>query len=221
MKIFLKNFIYVFRKSFIHLLPLVIFSALSEQWLSQAIQKHLNSGDTSRPENLIIILALGFLSLLHSFIFPALSTIVIVAVSTSIAPHEMLFKNLSWLIKEELRVWGKSIQWGFLFILPGLWKFIQFSFVPYIVLNNENYQLGQIDALETSKKWTKKYMYKLIGLFVIFNILWPVLSSEWDHFKIFQKSPATALAFAVLEMIWMILFVMISFRWYQKQRSHI
>lgn len=50
-------FILVFRRAFIHLLPLVILSLFTEQWLAEAIQDTLSR---QSPSNLAIVTIRAF-----------------------------------------------------------------------------------------------------------------------------------------------------------------
>ncbi len=56
---------------------------------------------------------------------------------------------------ESLRAMGKVILWSILFILPGLYFYLRYLFVPFIVIFNREYKEGQRDALLHSSKLTK------------------------------------------------------------------
>jgi len=66
---------------------------------------------------------------------------------------------------ESLRALGVVLLFLLLFILPGLWKYVQYLLVPYVVLADPNYKAGQVDALKESKRLMQGY--SLLGTFVL------------------------------------------------------
>ncbi len=202
----------VFQRAFIHLLPLIIVGLFIEQWLAVAIQETLGG---QNPSNLAIV-TLGAISILHSLIFPLLGTLVVVACIQGLAPHRVLLQHFQLLLKEEMRVWGKSMLWSYLLLVPGFIKYLQYSFVPFVVMTDAEYQAGRIDALEASKKQSKGALGRLFFLFIVSGVAWPLLTSAWDESKIFLKSPVTALGFAVVEMTLLVIFVLYTYSLYQR-----
>jgi hypothetical protein len=209
-------FILVFRRAFIHLLPLVILSLFTEQWLAEAIQDTLSR---QSPSNLAIV-TLGAVSILHSMIFPLLGTLVVVACIQGLAPHRVLLRCFQQLFKEEMRVWGKSMLWSYLLLVPGFIKYLQYSFVPFVVMMDTEYEQGLVDALATSKRRSRGLLGKLFLLFIIFSVAWPLLSSSVDEYKIFLKSPVTAFGFAVVDMTLLVIFVLCVYALYRKSDRH-
>ena len=69
--------------------------------------------------------------------------------------HQFLFKNFRPWIKEMSKVLAVSYCWGLLFIIPGLIKLVQCSFVNYIVLFKRSYSVKEFSALKHSSKLTK------------------------------------------------------------------
>ncbi|MCB0369008.1 MAG: hypothetical protein KDD45_06025, partial [Bdellovibrionales bacterium] len=137
------------------------------------------------------------LNLINSIAFPlAISIFVIFFLKH---PSKLFFTKIkfqyieSYLI-ETLRSWGKIFWWGFLLIIPGFYKFISYSFVPFVVLMNKNYDQGLIDALKESEKvFLQKKGSTLITLF-IFQLLLPImLSSLLDSYQNFNETPMSAL----------------------------
>lgn len=210
-------FILVFRRASIHLLPLVILSLFIEQWLAEAIQDTLSR---QSPSNLAIV-TLGAVSILHSMIFPLLGTLVVVACIQGLAPHRVLFRCFQQLFKEEMRVWGKSMLWSYLLLVPGFIKYLQFSFVPFVVMMDAEYEQGLVDALATSQRRSRGLLGKLFLLFIIFSVAWPLLSSSVDEYKIFLKSPVTAFGFAVVDMTLLVIFVLCVYALYRKSDRYL
>lgn len=84
---------------------------------------------------------------------------------------------------ESLRGFLKAVKWGFLLIIPGLIKAIRFQFVNFIVCTNKDYTIGKVDALETSERLTKKHLWGLIFLFILFGSLTLSTSSSYLFFQ--------------------------------------
>ena len=65
----------------------------------------------------------------------------------------------------------RSLGWVLLFlpllIIPGLIKYLQYLFVPYVVLCDPKYQAGEVDALAQSARLMKG----LVPIFLIFLFL--------------------------------------------------
>ena len=95
---------------------------------------------------------------------------------------------------ETMRSWGKSIWWCFFFILPGIYKFLSYAYVPIVVFLNPNYQMGTVDALKSSEQQFRKKPWSTIVIFLIFYLVIPImLSSFLDSYKDFNKTPGPAL----------------------------
>lgn len=114
-------------------------------------------------------------------------------------------------IIETLRMWGKSLLWSLAFILPGIYRFFTLIFVPYIVCFSKSYQQGQWDALEESKRLVKKYWVRLLGIFLLFNLILPlIITTGTDEYRVLLTTPVQSLLISGLEaLIWFIgLFLM-------------
>jgi hypothetical protein len=64
-------------------------------------------------------------------------------------------RHISPFSLESLRALGLTLLYLPLLIIPGLIKYVQFLFVPFVVLCDRKYQRGQVDALAESKRLTK------------------------------------------------------------------
>ncbi len=157
------------------LLLLFILTALSSNldiWLSQKIEAQLSN-----------VSGLGFEIWFYGvnvFILSILSPLFFFLIVAALFKRENIFsiykKSFSLLLKEQLRAWGSVANWTFVFILPGLWRFIQYSFVPFIVCFDNEYQLGKIDALEQSRKISRGMGLQLLAAFFIFAGILPAKS---------------------------------------------
>ncbi len=78
-----------------------------------------------------------------------------VCIDKTPAFHQFFFKKFRPWIREMSKVLGASYLWGILFIIPGVIKFIQYSFVNYIVLFDPSFSSRKFSALSLSSKLTK------------------------------------------------------------------
>ena len=75
------------------------------------------------------------------------------------------------LFVESLRVLTYVLLWSFLFILPGVYKQIRWTFVPFIVYFDPNYEKGDVDPLEESAKLSVGLMWVLTPLIVALGLV--------------------------------------------------
>jgi hypothetical protein len=59
------------------------------------------------------------------------------------------------LLVESIRALASVLRWIPLLLVPGLIRYLQFLFVPYVVLTNPSYSQGQVDALALSTQLSK------------------------------------------------------------------
>lgn len=116
--------------------------------------------------------------------------------------------HLAPLIKEALRTFGQSLAWGFLFILPGIFRFFQCLFVPFVVLLDPEYQAGNVDALAGSWRRVKLVWPRLLAVFFFFGVAWPLLMTSFDRYKSISETPITATLLFFIELT-----VTIVFQW--------
>ena len=58
-----------------------------------------------------------------------------------------------------------------LLAIPAFIKFLRYSFVPYVVLEDKRYDAGELDALKQSESLIKGMTFLLLGVFVLFGLL--------------------------------------------------
>lgn len=191
----------VFKKVFVPLFALVIISSNIEQYLNLEMEGALRSPLGMQPE----VYLFGFLSIVSSILFPVLLTTV--ALYALVHWNELtdnlgefLKKNLNQMYIETLRSWGKSLLWSLLFVLPGLWKFLMYSMVPYVVTGSKVYQDGNIDALKASTDIVKKHWFKVLVVFFVFHVFIPVLlSTLFDSYRVLWNTPVLSLILSGLD----------------------
>lgn len=191
----------VFKKVFLPLFALVALSNNIDQYLNLNLENALRN-----PEGLQSpVYILGFLSILNSVIFPVLLSAVALFSLNSLRgwtlPLADFFKKyLNQLYIETLRSWGKSLLWSLLFILPGIWKYLQYSFVSIVVTSSQKYDDGHEDALQRSSEIVRRHWGKVLFILIFFHVFLPlVFSALFDSYRLIWKTPITSLCLAALD----------------------
>jgi hypothetical protein len=181
------------------LIPILLFfwiSSIFEHFLMGKIERLINSSDPST----LFLIGFGALHLINGILFPTLVTLLaLTPIRNARKPdaasiYEIEPSPAQQLFIETLRSWGKTIWWFFALILPGLYKFIAYSFVPHVVFLDPNYDCGAVDALDASEKQFRKRYFVTTFVFVVFYFVFPImLSSFLDSYKDFNDTPMLAL----------------------------
>lgn len=123
-------------------------------------------------------------------------------------------RHMMALTTESLRSLAVVLMWSLLLIIPGLFKYLRYSFVPYVVVADAEYQNGKRDALEYSNALVKGYT---LQIFVIFAILLAQESARgWarENFSIVHW-PIEALIIGVIFFMMNVFANILLFRIYQ------
>lgn len=114
--------------------------------------------------------------------------------------------DFEFLLIENLRAWGSTFLWSLLLILPGLYKWLSYSLVPYVVLFSKKYSEGQVDALEFSTVVFKKCWLKVLFLVLFFGLILPlVLTTGFDGYRKIWITPVASLFISALDFMVLIL----------------
>ncbi len=184
---------------FFLLLLLFVTHSLCEQFLMKKLEFSLRESQNTNLD----LFFYGSLNLINSLFFPALISLFTI----------FYLKNPSWwffltirstdiesFIIESLRSWGKTIWWGFLFILPGFYKFLSYSYVPFIVLLEKKYDQGLVDALKESERIFLSRKWASLSTLLFFQMILPImLSSLLDSYQNFNENPWLAILSSVLQ----------------------
>ena len=84
-------------------------------------------------------------------------------------------------------------------IIPGLIKFVRFQFVNFIICTSKKYEQGEVDALESSEKMSKGYLWGLLFLFLFFTILSMAATSNY----LLSERPFLVLSVELINLILM------------------
>ncbi len=114
--------------------------------------------------------------------------------------------DFEFLLIENLRAWGSTFLWSLLLILPGLYKWLSYSLVPYVVLFSKKYSEGQVDALEFSNLVFKKCWFKVLVLVLFFGLILPLaLTTGFDGYRKIWLTPVASLLVSMLDFFILIL----------------
>jgi hypothetical protein len=131
-------------------------------------------------------------------------------------------RHAQFLCKETLRAAGKSRIWAFLLILPGLIRFLQFSFVSFVVMLDPDYSHGQKDALKESTLLVNRRFFRVTGILVLFSIVIPLSLTALDEFAIFDQHPISAMLLSGLDALFTVLCIlMLLNQWEKSHGAHV
>jgi hypothetical protein len=183
------------------LIPIILFfwiSSIFEHFLVKKIEAVVNS---SEP-NTATLIGYASLHLLNGIIFPTLITLLVLSYlrnrKNGTPDYQIEGSPSQQLFIETLRSWGKTTWWFLALIVPGVYKFIAYAYVPIIVFLDHNYSMGRIDALEASEAQFRKNGWVTCFVFIVFYLVFPImLSSVLDSYKDFNETPALALLVSI------------------------
>lgn len=210
----LKALAVVLRRVGAYLFLIAVVGGALDQWISQAMQAQLMSTEGAGS----MIWVYGLFSILVSMVFPLLSLVLVVLALQEpliFTPTELFSRalgELNQVLIETLRSWGRAMAWSFLFILPGLIKWLRYSFVPLIALCLPSYRQGERDALKTSEQVSRGQLGKLIGLFAVFSVILPLVMTSFDEYKLIWKTPVASLLLTAAECSLTVIFMLLLIR---------
>jgi|GEM_PF-6892236 hypothetical protein len=78
---------------------------------------------------------------------------------------------LSYAVRETMRAWGSILTWGLFFIGPGIWRFFELYWTPWVVYHHPEYLTGRISALAESRRWFYQKWFMTILIFLGMELL--------------------------------------------------
>ena len=183
------------------LIPIVLFfwiSSIFEHFLVKKIEAIINSADPST----FSLIGFASLHLVNGIIFPTLITLLALSQIRNLkqgAPKYQIEGGPSeQLFIETLRSWGKTTWWFLALVLPGLYKFIAYAYVPVVVFLDPEYDKGNVDALQSSERHFRRHWLSTCFVFLVFYFVFPImLSSVLDNYKDFNDTPVLALLVSI------------------------
>lgn len=200
MNFFTEN-LQAFKKIALPLFTLAILSNNVDQYLNIQVEEALRNPSGIQKS----ILIYGFLLIFFNIVFPVLMTTLALFSLFSLKSKAMslsgfIDKHLNQLFIETLRAWGKTLLWSMVFLLPGIWKYLHYSLVPFVVAGSPLYREGRVDALQASTSIVSKHRVKVLGIFILFHLFIPiVLSALFDAYRLIWKTPLASLLLSLLD----------------------
>lgn len=184
----------------------LIGSEFLNQVILMATQKSLASTDGGA----YLIWLWAFAAVILSLLTPLVATLLVLATwkdRRSLVPAQIenpvpdfLWRHTGDLIREEMRAFGSVMMWSFLLILPGIWRFLELTFLPWVVCYSPAYQSGQQDALQEARRRFYLVWPQLLFLFFLFWLILPLPKMFFDEQLSYFDSPFTAFAFNLVDV---------------------
>jgi hypothetical protein len=195
----------ILKPSFLLIFSAVFFSTLMDQYLTKQVENLISSKDGL--SNMIWVW--GGLSVLSAILFPLLISIFCAYffITSTKSLNEFVEDNFELSLIETLRAWGKTFLWSFVFLLPGVFKYINYILTPFVVMFSKKYKRGEVDALEYSTLISKKFFWSIKLWLGVFYVIVPVLFyALFDEYRIFTNHPVSATLVVGLETFVEIIF---------------
>lgn len=196
------------------LLVLAALTAYAEQTLTHSIEKELSSMEGIS----FWVWFFGGTSIALSILNPVIISILVLASLLPAPVTSSIKQHAQFLCKETLRAAGKSMAWGFLFLLPGLIRFLQFSFVSFVVMLDPEYSAGKKDALRESTRLVNQRFYKVTTILLLFSVIIPLSLTSLDEFALFGEHPFLAILLSTFDAVLSILCILMLLK--QWEKSH-
>ncbi|MEQ1721882.1 MAG: hypothetical protein ABL930_01815 [Pseudobdellovibrio sp.] len=183
----------------------ILFSTLMDQYLTKQVESIISSKDGL--SNMIWVW--GGLSVLSAILFPLLTSLFCAyfLITSTKSLNEFVEDNFELSLIETLRAWGKTFLWSFVFLLPGVIKYINYILTPFVVMFSKKYKRGEVDALEYSTVISKTFFWSIKMWLGIFYVIVPVLFyALFDEYRIFSDHPFAATIVVGLETVVEIIF---------------
>lgn len=188
-------FLSILKKRGPFVIGLFIFGAWLDQSVVKLMEQEMMSPQGAGPKLWMWAAA----SLGINLVYPLASLVLALSAFDQDSTPRQIIRNIDYAFRESLRAFGKSLLWGFLLILPGLYKAMRFSLTSFVVCLDPSYRSGHIDALKASEELTAGVWPKILGLFLIFGALIPLVGSSLSSYKSFENSLSTAFALSALD----------------------
>lgn len=188
------------RPSFLLIFSALILSTLSEQLLQSQLELVIRSREGLSNS----IWLWGLLAIAISVFFPLLISLLCAYHLVSPRPHLKSFfsENFELSFIETLRAWGKTLLWSFVFLIPGVIKYINYILTPFVVLFSKRYKNGEVDALEYSTKISKNFWWSIKIWLGVFYVLLPIVFYVlFESYRSFAQNPVGATLVVLLESV--------------------
>ena len=197
----------VFTPLFLLIFSAAFLSTLTEQVITKQVEQLVRSKDGLSGMLWVYV----SISLASAILFPIFTGMVasfsilrdsLKSQDDKISFFKFFKSRLELSLIESFRAWGKGFLWCFVFILPGIWKFISYILTPYVVLFSQRYQRGEVDALEYSAVICKKYFKRINWWLTVFYLFIPIaIYAVAEPYRLFDRTPFAATALVLIRAV--------------------
>jgi hypothetical protein len=135
----------------------------------------------------------------------------------SFSKDDISMSDFDFALRENIRAIGSILTYGLFLILPGLWRYLELFWVPWIVYLSLDYKQGKLEAFQASKKLFTKHKFGLFGLIILVDILIPLLIEAFLGVDSFSST--LYLDTAIYSLVFSLVAVFVgnlSYRYFQK-----
>ncbi len=135
---------------------------------------------------------------------------------TSSVPFAVKMSDFS---REWLRSIGEASLWMFVFVIPGLIRWVDYTLLPFVCFFDPAYQKGEEDALVRCRALAQGNRGKLWSLWIGLGLILPlILTSLFGDYESFTEYPAMATLLVIFDALVQVLAFWILWRIYLKTR---
>jgi hypothetical protein len=161
----------VFKERWLLFIALELVAFLAAQYFRFAEVQISNQTE----ENLMMLATNAGLSISFDLIWHALFFMVVVITTIELSTKRQSglkrsTETFQELLIENIRVVARAIFWLPFLIFPALYKYVRLSMVSFVVLSDDEYQAGKVDALKRSYDVTRGH-FLLCGLALLLSTL--------------------------------------------------
>jgi hypothetical protein len=148
----------------------------------------------------------GFSSLIVGIIFPIMGVLVVIYGAQNPETSEKdlwdyIQQHINQMSIEILRSWGKTLTWSLLFILPGIWKYLEYTMIPFVVTLSKAYDRGDQDALVASTYLVRSKLLRVSAILLLFHLIFPsILTVFFDEYRLVWHTPVAALVLTLIDV---------------------
>ncbi len=171
----------------------------------QSVERLTSNFRSGKEQSVLSIFLIFFFLLLSEFV---VGNILLLFTASEIQkarnlgagqPSALSAKTFEQILIEEIRAAGQILSGFLLFIFPGFNRLIHYFFVPFVVIFDEDYQIGKVDALKASLKVSLHHFWFLSTLLTLTSVIDWILGYliKGDEDSIFKDPAHVGLAAAV------------------------
>ena len=146
----------------------------------------------------------GLGSLVVSVLSPVVASLLVIygdRLRDKVTLADFLHKFINAALIEQVRSLGKILSWSLLLIFPAFIKFLQLSFVTFVVALDPEYWRGSRDALIASTRTANRHLLSTSLWLLLLGLLPALLMTSLDEYQILWLHPLSAMFLYVIETL--------------------